>query len=104
VIDSRTGLRTENAIRWGEADKRPPSTRKSPVDMRDAGEIEAAVAAFARGPNGGVIVLPGDGASRQLAPILAALKSAGMSARRIPKRAVFEPRIKQNGMARPCGG
>ena len=27
--------------------------------MRDAGEIEAAVAAFARGPNGGVIVLPG---------------------------------------------
>jgi hypothetical protein len=31
----------------------------SPVDMRDVGEIEAAVAAFARGPNGGMIVLPG---------------------------------------------
>ena len=28
----------------------------SPVDVRDAGEIERAVAAFARGPNGGLIV------------------------------------------------
>jgi ABC-type uncharacterized transport system substrate-binding protein len=28
----------------------------SPVDMRDAGEIERGVAAFARGPNGGLIV------------------------------------------------
>jgi putative tryptophan/tyrosine transport system substrate-binding protein len=28
----------------------------TPVDVRDAGEIERAVAAFARGPNGGVIV------------------------------------------------
>ena len=28
----------------------------SPVDMRDAGEIERAVAAFARAPNGGLIV------------------------------------------------
>ena len=28
----------------------------SPVDVRDAGEIERAVAAFARAPNGGLIV------------------------------------------------
>jgi putative ABC transport system substrate-binding protein len=28
----------------------------TPVDVRDAGEIERAVAAFARGPNGGLIV------------------------------------------------
>ena len=28
----------------------------SPVNMRDAGEIERAVAAFARSPNGGLIV------------------------------------------------
>ena len=28
----------------------------SPVNMRDAGEIERAVAAFARAPNGGLIV------------------------------------------------
>jgi putative ABC transport system substrate-binding protein len=31
----------------------------SPVDMRDATGIEPAVAAFAREPNGGMIVLPG---------------------------------------------
>jgi hypothetical protein len=31
----------------------------SPVDMRDAGGIEPAIAAFARGSNGGMIVLPG---------------------------------------------
>jgi putative ABC transport system substrate-binding protein len=30
----------------------------SPVNMRDAGEIERAVAAFARSPNGGLIVTP----------------------------------------------
>ena len=30
----------------------------SPVDVRDAGEIERAVAAFARTPNGGLIVTP----------------------------------------------
>ena len=30
----------------------------SPVDVRDAGEIERAVAAFARGSNGGLIVVP----------------------------------------------
>ena len=28
----------------------------SPVDVRDAGEIERAITAFARGPNGGLIV------------------------------------------------
>ena len=28
----------------------------SPINMRDAGEIERAVAAFARSPNGGLIV------------------------------------------------
>ena len=28
----------------------------SPIDVRDAGEIERAVAAFARAPNGGLIV------------------------------------------------
>ena len=28
----------------------------SPVDVRDAGEIERAIAAFARSPNGGLIV------------------------------------------------
>jgi len=31
----------------------------SPIDMRDLSEIEAAVGAFARGSNGGMIVLPG---------------------------------------------
>jgi putative ABC transport system substrate-binding protein len=31
----------------------------SPVDVRDAGEIEQAVTAFARSPNGGLIVLSG---------------------------------------------
>ena len=29
-----------------------------PVDMRDADEIERALAAFARSPNGGVVVTP----------------------------------------------
>jgi len=35
----------------------------SPVNMRDAGEIERAVAAFARSPNGGMIVTEGAPAS-----------------------------------------
>ena len=34
----------------------------NPVDMRDAGEIEPAVAALARAPNGGLIVTAGAGA------------------------------------------
>ena len=35
----------------------------SPVSIRDAGEIERAVAAFARSPNGGLIVTPSAGVS-----------------------------------------
>ena len=35
----------------------------NPVNMRDAGEIERAVAAFARSPNGGLIVTPGGAAA-----------------------------------------
>jgi len=41
------------------------------VDMRDAGEIERGVAAFARSPNGGLIVLPGAWASVHGALIVA---------------------------------
>jgi putative ABC transport system substrate-binding protein len=36
----------------------------NPVNMRDAGEIERAVAAFARAPNGGLIVTAGPSATR----------------------------------------
>jgi len=36
-------------------------TEVTPVNVRDAGEIERAVAAFARTPNGGMIVLAGGG-------------------------------------------
>jgi putative ABC transport system substrate-binding protein len=45
-----------------------------PVNMRDAGEIERAVAAFARSSNGGLIVTAGAAAivGRQLIPALAA--------------------------------
>ena len=35
----------------------------NPVNMRDAGEIERAVAAFARSPNGGLIVTAGGAAA-----------------------------------------
>ena len=35
----------------------------NPVNMRDAGEIERAVAAFARAPNGGLILTPGGAAT-----------------------------------------
>jgi ABC-type uncharacterized transport system substrate-binding protein len=35
----------------------------NPVNMREAGEIERAVAAFARAPNGGLIVTAGGGAA-----------------------------------------
>ena len=46
----------------------------NPVNMRDAGEIERAVAAFARAPNGGLIVTAGAGAQlhRDLIVTLAA--------------------------------
>jgi len=36
----------------------------NPVNVRDAGEIERAVAAFARAPNGGLILTPGGAAIR----------------------------------------
>ena len=46
----------------------------SPVNMRDAGEIERGVAAFARSSNGGLIVTSGAGAQlhRELIVTLAA--------------------------------
>jgi len=46
----------------------------TPIDVRDAGEIERAVAAFARGPNGGLIVTASSGATihRELIIMLAA--------------------------------
>jgi ABC-type uncharacterized transport system substrate-binding protein len=42
----------------------------NPVDMRDAGEIERAVAALARAPNGGLIVTGGAGAQLHRALIV----------------------------------
>jgi putative ABC transport system substrate-binding protein len=42
----------------------------NPVDMRDAGEIERAVAALARAPNGGLIVTAGAGAQLHRALIV----------------------------------
>ena len=54
----------------------PPSfgVELSPIDVRDAGEIERDVAAFARGSNGGLIVTASSGASvhRELIIMLAA--------------------------------
>ena len=35
----------------------------NPLNLLDAGEIERAIAAFARSPNGGLIVTPGGGAT-----------------------------------------
>ncbi len=43
----------------------------SPVDVRDAGEIERAVTAFARGLNGGLIVTASGSASNHRQPIIA---------------------------------
>ena len=40
------------------------SVEVNPVNMRDAGEIERAVTAFARSPNGGLIVTAGPAATR----------------------------------------
>ena len=50
-----------------------PSLRMdlSPVDMRDAGGIEPAITAFARDPNGGIIVLPGSRTFTHRAQIIA---------------------------------
>jgi len=41
----------------------------SPIDVRNTGEIERAVAAFARAPNGGLIVTTG-GSSTRRSPII----------------------------------
>ena len=43
----------------------------SPVDVRDAGEIERAIAAFAREPNGGLIVTASPSANTHRQPIIA---------------------------------
>jgi putative ABC transport system substrate-binding protein len=50
------------------------SVEVSPISLRDAGEIERGVAAFARVPNGGLIVTPTSGAAihRDLIIMLAA--------------------------------
>ncbi len=37
----------------------------SPIDMRDAGEIERAVTAFARASNGGLLITPGGSSTRR---------------------------------------
>jgi len=52
----------------------PPSFELSPIDVRDAGEIERGVAAFARRSNGGLIVTASTGAvaHRELIIMLAA--------------------------------
>jgi putative tryptophan/tyrosine transport system substrate-binding protein len=42
----------------------------SPIDIRDAGEIERAIADFARSPNGGLIVTPSAGSSVHIALIV----------------------------------
>ena len=39
----------------------------TPIDMRDPGEIERAVTAFARGPNGGLVVTRGAADSERIA-------------------------------------
>ena len=43
----------------------------SPLNTRDVGEIERAVAGFARSPNGGLIVTAGAGSIRHRNPIIA---------------------------------
>jgi putative tryptophan/tyrosine transport system substrate-binding protein len=37
----------------------------SPIDMRDTGELERTIAAFARGPNGGLVVTTGGSSTRR---------------------------------------
>ena len=58
-----TGCRPRLGIgaQWGAIQAVAPSlgVELSPVDMRDAGEIESGVSAFAREPNGGLIVTAG---------------------------------------------
>ena len=60
----------------------------NPVNMRDAGEIERAVAAFARSPNGGLIVTPSGPAfvHRDLLITLAARQAAGSLQRTLLRR------------------
>src|SRR5262249_29533125 len=43
---------------WGATPPRTPATRTElrPIDVRDAGEIERALTAFSRSPNGGLIL------------------------------------------------
>jgi hypothetical protein len=48
---------------------RHPGVELSPIDVRNTGEIERAVAAFARAPNGGLIVTTG-GSSTRRSPII----------------------------------
>jgi putative tryptophan/tyrosine transport system substrate-binding protein len=43
----------------------------SPIDFRDAGDMEHAIANFARSPNSGLIVTPAAGSSAQIALIVA---------------------------------
>jgi putative ABC transport system substrate-binding protein len=52
----------------------------SPVDMRDPGDIEAAIAAFARASNGGMIVLPGSLTITHRAQIIALAARHGVPA------------------------
>jgi putative ABC transport system substrate-binding protein len=47
-------------------------TQVNAIDLRDAGEIESAVAAFARSPNGGLI-MPGSAAGRHYRDLIIAL-------------------------------
>jgi putative tryptophan/tyrosine transport system substrate-binding protein len=42
----------------------------SPIDFRDAGDMEHAIANFARSPNGGLIVTPAAGSSARVALIV----------------------------------
>ena len=53
--DSRAGIGQFSAI---QAAARPLGVEVNPIGVRDAGEIERGVAAFARAANGGLIVTP----------------------------------------------
>jgi ABC-type uncharacterized transport system substrate-binding protein len=55
-------------------------TDLTPVDMRDASDIEATVAAFARGSKGGMIVLPGSLTITHRAQIIALAARHGLPA------------------------
>ena len=55
------------------------------IDLREAGEIESAIAAFARSPNGGLI-MPGSAAGRQYRDLIIALLRRRIAATRWPDR------------------